>query len=70
MIGKLPMIRFGMGVGGGANGLEIRFRNRSFVSRKSAAAGRAAGRKESRADSGERDDAEKAELFQGQAESY
>ena len=70
MIGKLPMIRFGMGVCGRANGLEIRFRNRGFESRKGVTTGRAAGRKHDRADCAERDETEKAQLFQGQAESY
>ncbi len=70
VIGKLQMIRFGVGVRGGVNGLEIRFRNRGFVSRKSATAGSAAGGKQDRADCAERDEAKKAELFQGQAESY
>ena len=70
MIRKLQMIRFGVGVRGGVNGLEIRFRNRGFVSRKSATFGSATGRKQDRADCAEHDEAKKAELFQGQAESY
>jgi hypothetical protein len=65
VIGKLQMIRFGMGVCGGANGLEIRFRNRGFISRKGATTGSAAGRKQERADCAERDEAKNAELFQG-----
>ena len=70
MIGKWHMIRFGMGVCGGADGLEIRFRNRGFVSRKGATTGSAAGIKQDRADCAERDEAKNAKLFQGQAESY
>ena len=70
MIGKLQMIRFGMGVSSCANSLETRFRDRGLVSGKSAAAGSAAGGKQYRADCAERDKDGEPEVFQGKAESY
>ena len=69
MIGKLQMIRFRVGVGSGANGLEIRFRDPRFIGRKSSTARScAAGREQNQGDRRERDEAENAKLFQGRGE--
>ena len=65
VIAKLQMVRFSMRIGRGADGLEVRSRQRRFVSGERTICRRAAGRKEDRADCRERDKDERAELFQG-----
>ena len=65
VIGKLQMVRFGMRISRRADGLEVRSRERRFVSGERTICGRAAGRKDNRADCRECDRDERAELFQG-----
>ena len=61
------MVRFGMGVGGGADGLETGFREWGLVGRKRAHTSGAAGRKQRHAASRESDDDGKPKKFQGKA---